>query len=201
MLEKLAWQHLQGVPSRSYTCGNCGNPLAAERGWLALRSSTSTTDAFIYICHHCTRPTFFDYDGRQVPGSAFGGTVSGILDDSVRLLYEEARRTTTAGSYTATVLCCRKLLMHIAVAKGAEEGKTFVHYVEYLSSKNYVPPDARDWVDHIRAKGNEANHQIVILTREDAEELLSFVEMLLKIIYEFPAAVKSRLAPKAGDGV
>lgn len=83
--------------------------------------------------------------------------------------------------------------MHIAVAKGAEEGKNFVSYVEYLASKHYVPPDARPWVDHIRAKGNEANHQINIMPKEEAEELVSFLEMLLKVIYEFPAAVRRRL--------
>jgi len=44
-----------------------------------------------------------------------------------------------------------------------------------------------NWVDHIRKKGNEANHEIIIVEKDDATELLSFVEMLLKVIYEFPA--------------
>lgn len=82
--------------------------------------------------------------------------------------------------------------MHIAVSKGAKPGESFVHYVKYLADNNYVPPDARDWIDHIRNKGNEANHEIVIMQRGDAEELISFCHMLLKIIYEFPAVVKRR---------
>jgi hypothetical protein len=32
------------------------------------------------------------------------------------------------------------------------------------------------------------------MTKGDAEELLSFSEMLLKIIFEFPAAVKRRVS-------
>ena len=117
------------------------------------------------------------------------------IDGRGRVLFgEEARRCVAASAFRAAVLCCRKLLMHIAVAKGATEGKNFVTYVEYLADKNYVPPDAKSWVDHIRAKGNEANHQIVIMTRSDAEELVSFCEMLLKIIFEFPAAVKRRMS-------
>lgn len=88
------------------------------------------------------------------------------------------------------MLCCRKLLMHIAVGKGADEGRNFVEYVEYLSSKGYVPPDAKNWVDHIRTKGNEANHQIVIMSEEAARDLMAFAEMLLKLVYEFPAASK-----------
>lgn len=82
--------------------------------------------------------------------------------------------------------------MHIAVAKGAKDGLKFIEYVEYLSAQNYIPPDAKDWVDHIREKGNEANHEITIMTKQDAEDLIAFSEMLLKLIYEFPANVKKK---------
>ena len=82
--------------------------------------------------------------------------------------------------------------MHIAVSKGAKAGESFVSYVEYLATQNYIPPDARDWVDHIRAKANEANHEILIMPKEDAEELVSFIEMLLRVIFEFPAAIKKK---------
>ena len=111
-------------------------------------------------------------------------------DSSVGDLYNEARNCTGAGAYTSAVLSCRKLLMHIAVSKGAETGKKFIEYVQYLSDQNYIPPDAKSWVDHIRAKGNEANHEIVIMREEDAKDLLSFIEMLLKIIFEFPGQHK-----------
>ena len=80
--------------------------------------------------------------------------------------------------------------MHIAVSKGAGEGLNFIDYVEFVASKGYVPPDARNWVDHIRTKGNEANHEIVIMSEEEAKDMISFVEMLLKLVYEFPSASK-----------
>jgi hypothetical protein len=123
----------------------------------------------------------------------FGARVGDIPEKTVEQLYEEARSTTGAGAYTAAVLCCRKLLMHIAVSKGADAGDTFINYVQFLADKNFIPPDAKDWVDHIRKKGNEANHEISIMGKDDAEELLSFCEMLLKVIFEFPAAVKRRI--------
>ena len=82
--------------------------------------------------------------------------------------------------------------MNIAVSKGAKEGLTFIEYVQFLADNNFIPPDAKDWVDHIRQKGNEATHEIAIRSREEAEELISFIEMLLKIIYEFPANVRAR---------
>jgi hypothetical protein len=57
---------------------------------------------------------------------------------------------------------------------------------------HHVPIDSKIWVDHIRQKGNEATHNINIMDKDDALELLSFVEMLLKLIYEFPSRINSK---------
>lgn len=189
------WDKSESIISTSYTCGYCGNPLASERGWIG-RGPGGGAAAYIYICHHCKCPTFFDNNWDQYPSVTFGSPVEDIPNESLHKLYGEARLATSVNSYTAAVLCCRKLLMHIAVSKGAEEGRSFVSYVQYLSDNHYIPPDAKEWVDHIRKKGNEANHEISIMNKDDAEILISFVEMLLKVIYEFPAAIKKRTGPK-----
>lgn len=117
------------------------------------------------------------------------------LPANVDALYKEARGAASIGAYTASVLACRKLLMHIAVAQGADQGKSFIAYVDYLAQKGFVPPNGKGWVDHIRRKGNDANHEIVLMTMQDAEELVVFLEMLLKFIYEFPSRVPSRGTP------
>lgn len=79
--------------------------------------------------------------------------------------------------------------MNVAVDLNAPPNQTFVEYVKYLSNNHYIPPNAQGWVDHIRNKGNEANHEIYLMSQTDAEELISLAEMLLKIVYEFPARV------------
>lgn len=79
--------------------------------------------------------------------------------------------------------------MHIAVEVGASEGLNFIEYVKYLSDQGYVPPNGKQWVDHIRKKGNGANHEITLMNQKDATELLIFIEMLLKFIHEFPSMV------------
>jgi len=145
----------------------------------------------IWICP-CGNPTFFDTRGRQYPSYSFGNDVGGIDAKEVKELYDEARRCTSAQAYTAAVLACRKLLMHIAVEKGAPTGKPFIDYVEHLSTNHYVPPDGKEWVDQIRQKGNEANHEIITVTQKDAEEIIGFTEMLLRFIYEFPARIQKR---------
>jgi hypothetical protein len=192
-MQRLGWDSSGNIGSKNYICGYCGTPIASEKGW-----SANAKHAQIYICHVCTRPSLFDYtEGeKQFPGVVFGNPVADIPEESVALLYDEARNCTGARAYTAAVLSCRKLLMHVAVSKGAEEGESFVHYVNFLAEKHYVPPDAKEWVDHIRKKANEANHEIVIMPKEEAEELLAFCEMLLKVIYEFPSAVKKKYLNK-----
>lgn len=109
------------------------------------------------------------------------------LPQNIGQLYSEIRSCTSAGAYTASVLACRKLLMHLAVEQNAPPGKSFMVYVEYLRDNHYLPPGGEDWVDHIRKAGNEANHEIKLMEQQQASELISFIEMLLKFIYEFPA--------------
>lgn len=186
---KLAWANMSALRSREFKCGFCGNQVASTTGYFA--QEVGGPGAELIVCHLCTRPTLFEKDGRY-PAVAFGGSVTGIPEKAVSDLYEEARRATGAGAYTAAVLCCRKLLMHIAVVKGAAPGLGFINYVEHLAEKNYIPPEAKSWVDQIRAKSNEANHEITMMSQADAEELVEFSEMLLKVIFEFPAAIKQR---------
>lgn len=79
--------------------------------------------------------------------------------------------------------------MNIAVQQGAAAGLPFIDYVNYLASAGFVPPNGKHWVDHIRKKGNEATHEIALMGEVEAKELLGFVEMLLRFVYEFPTMI------------
>ena len=173
------WSNLATVSPNRFQCGFCNTIVAADRGW-----NTGKPIYWIRICPNCRRPTYAE-EGEQYPGVAFGNPVQKLPED-ISALYEEARACCGGSSYTAAVLVLRKLLMNIAVQKEAPENKKFVEYVDYLSKKGYVPPDGKGWVDHIRQKGNEATHEIKLMDKKDAEELVVFSEMLLKFIYEFP---------------
>jgi hypothetical protein len=186
MLEIDNWlNQTRGFSSKKFTCGFCDALIGSNQGYAMQHSNTK-----IYLCPNCGKPTFFDESDHQFPAPIFGNHVEN-LPENIEFLYNEARWCTKDNAFTASVLTCRKLLMNIAVEKGASIGLKFIEYVEYLSSKNFIPPDGKEWVDRIRQRGNEANHEIVLMRKEDAEELIIFVEMLLKFIYEFPARVKS----------
>jgi Domain of unknown function (DUF4145) len=178
------WYNAQDVSNHSFDCGFCGRSVSSVKGFQLLGGGGSRVGG-TYICPNCIGPNSFDDINNQYPSPALGRSVehvpSGLVD-----LYEEARRCTGEGCYTAAVLVCRKMLMNIAVQEKAAEGLKFIEYVQYLADKGYVPPNGKTWVDHIRKKGNEATHEIAIMRPEDAKELLGFVEMLLRFIYEFP---------------
>lgn len=184
------WHGLNSISPHSYTCGFCGRFVGVSLGYFSNKNKDR-----IYICAACRRPSYFQGD-KQVPGAPHGREV-GNLPTDIEALYQEARNSFTVNAFTASVLACRKLLMNIAVARGASEGKKFIEYVEFLSEKGFVPPDGKGWVDHIREKGNDATHEIKIMSRPDAEDLITFSEMLLKFIFEFPSRVpkKSQSAP------
>ena len=179
----MAWQNEGQLASCSFTCGHCGFVVASDRGY----SNKQDPGARVFICPHCDKPTYLAH-GVQIPGLAPGNEVTSLPTD-IETLYREARNAVAAGASTAAVLVCRKLLAHIAVAQGAPAGESFFKYVEHLASTGYIPPHGRSWVDHIRSKGNEANHEIVVMSSADAADLITFVEMLLKFIYEFPSRV------------
>ena len=178
----MAWNQVQNIGSLQYTCGHCGNIVATHVGFY------SNNNQKIYICPHCDQPTHLDAHEHQYPDVAPGNDVN-HLPEELGLLFKEARNCVAASAYTGSVLLCRKLLMNIGVKQGADEGKSFIYYVNFLADQGYIPPNGRGWVDHIRRKGNEATHEIALMSKADCEDLIAFSEMLMKFIYEFPNKV------------
>lgn len=187
-MAKIHWSNSQNLNSKSYECGYCGNSIASQLGYVGTVDRSAY--AIMYICHQCTKPTLF-VEGNQFPGAHFGHSVSHIPDANIEKLYEEARACYSVNAFTSSVMSCRKLLMNIAVSEGAEEGKSFVFYVDYLKDQSFIPPKGREWVDAIRKMGNEANHSIEFKSAEEARLILTFTEMLLKFIYEMPGLLGS----------
>ncbi|WP_413981415.1 DUF4145 domain-containing protein [Leuconostoc mesenteroides] len=178
------------IMEATYKCGYCGSKITSDEGmYLGELSSygqnKNSLPQGVFICTNCKLPSFI-YNGIQVPGINFGNSVNNI-PDNVNSVYEEARKSFSVGAYTGVILLCRKLLMHVGVNFGAEENKNFVYYVNYLKDNHYVSQNSGEWIDSIRKFGNVATHQIVVNTKEDAEKMIKFCEMLLKMNYEYPA--------------
>ncbi len=179
------WAGQQNILPKSYDCGFCGKAVTSEKGFILKKASNQNVDVgHAVICPGCKKITMFKNQSR-FPGGTIGAKIDHV-PEMLNLLYNEARDCFISTNYTAAVLLCRKILMNIAVDLKAKENLSFIKYVEYISDQGYVPPNGKSWVDHIRKKGNEANHEIHLMTEQDAKELIIFVEMLLKFNYEFP---------------
>ncbi len=182
-----AWAYLQNLKPRRYQCGHCDCLVGSDSGYIKPAEIGEGAE-YIYICTNCNCPTYFNDYGQSLPGVRFGSHVDHVPNE-INSLYQEARSCTECSAYTASVLACRKLLMNVAVNLGAGEGLKFIEYVDYLVNNGHVTQSCRSWVDQIRRKGNEATHEIALMSENDSKSLLSFVEMLLKLLYDFPNRV------------
>ncbi|MBI4329745.1 MAG: DUF4145 domain-containing protein [Chloroflexi bacterium] len=106
------------------------------------------------------------------------------MPERISKAYEEARTCMSVNAHTACELICRKILMHVAVEKEAEENRNFAEYLKHLENKGYITPPMRAWVDLIRQHGNQAAHTLEEPNRERAESTLMFTAELLRIVYE-----------------
>lgn len=189
------WHDTRALNRATWVCGFCGDKVGSDKGYWAgpNEDGSGAMVAFIRICPTCDGPTLFTRSGKHFPGSAPGQPVSHV-PEKLSQLYNEARSSAAATAYTAAVLACRKMLMNIAVEEGAKAGRSFVEYVGYLAKQGYVPPNGKVWVDYIRKRGNEANHEIELMEEQDAIALITLVGMLLRFIYEFPMLVPAEVA-------
>ena len=177
------WRNPETVQGRSYTCGHCETKVSPNQGYVTAQGTSDK--GRLFICPGCGKPTFFDMYNSQFPEIVGGNPVDKLDDKNLKGLYEEARACTSLRAFTGTVMLCRKILMNLAVKHKAAENLKFVQYVDYLASNGWVPPNGKTWVTKIKDKGNEANHEIHLMSEEDAREILRFTEMLLKFNFEF----------------
>lgn len=186
------WAGQQNLPNKAFVCGFCSTKVSSTRGYKIGANSDGSGPLIggSFLCPNCNGPNFFGPGGNRYPAPAIGNHVKFVPED-LAALYEEARRSSSQSCFTAAVLLSRKMLMNIAVQQGAKEGMRFIEYVNFLSDSGFIPPNGKQWVDHIRKKGNEATHEISIMQEEDARDLITFIEMLLRFVYEFPSMIPS----------
>jgi hypothetical protein len=185
---------MQGLNPKyqDFECGHCGR---STNGRVLCSFNVKGSPYSVYWCHcSCEKklPTMLIDEGYELPVTQYPEACEfhpglGWPDDLIKL-YEEAARSFAAKAYTASAMVARKILMACACHEGADDGRKFVEYVDYVSSKVLTFAKAKDSIDAIRTIGNDANHSIQFVTREDARRALSIVTYLLNTIYSLPQA-------------
>ena len=139
----------------SYVCGHCKKSVS---GLVAASFDKPEGPIKWLLCPSCVDGSVLTKNGVLYPFESFGPELQGVPPETNEA-YNEARRCFSVNAYNACELLCRKILMHIAVDKGAKAGDKFENYITYLENEGYVTPPMRAWVDLIRKHGNEATHQ------------------------------------------
>jgi hypothetical protein len=174
----------------SYECGYCGvsvsGAVVSEYKWQD-RLGHHYTNKWL-LCTNCSKPSAL-FRNNIFPGAPFGPEVQGLPQD-VKDSYSEARRCMEVNAFTAAELICRKILMHVAVDKGAKEGESFASYLSYLETEGYVTPPMKEWVDLIRQHGNKSTHKLDSPEKERAESTVMFTAELLRLVYEMAFMAK-----------
>lgn len=141
----------------------------------------------MWICNACGRPTVGSQGGR-FPAPFRRPVRFGNLPDMVSAVWLEAQKCATAGAFTGAVMLCRKLLMHVAVEKGADDDKSFAFYIRYLDSEGWLPSQTgTERVTRLKKIASEANHLIVMMSAADCKQVFAFTALLLDLVYELPA--------------
>lgn len=169
----MPWEEMMFGGSEPYICGYCGDVVTSLTGFYEDRLPRRR----IYICPHCEGPTTFVGD---CPDAGFvAPDVLANYTEDVAALYREACNCMAAKADIGAVLCARKLVMNIAISKGADKGTSFLSCIDFLVDRGLVPSDCQEQVQRIRDKCEEADHDISELSRSDASDLLSFAQALL----------------------
>jgi hypothetical protein len=177
----------------TYECGHCG---AKSSGAVLARVPTHQGKIIRWLqCTECHDGSVQIASGAILPGVAFGPDIEGLPAD-VAAAYREARNCLSVNANTAAETMCRKILMHIAVDKGAKEGDTFAAYIDYMAGQGYVTPPMREWVTLIKSHGNDANHRLPASDRDRAEGTLYFTAQLLRSVYEMGHLASRFTKPK-----
>lgn len=178
------WNNITEWNAKSFICWNCGKEIASEKAYATYKTGRGSYHSFIYICHNCNAPLIIDDEKKQVLLPLPGKEIN-KLPENIEVVYSEIRKCLQSGCFNGAIMLMRKLVMHLAVEEGCEENKSFLEYVDFLCDKGIVPLKSKSKADSVRTLGNSANHEIENRTQEEAKNCFEFIELLLRVNYEF----------------
>jgi len=182
--KKGRWNKFDRLSTISFICWNCNNKVASEKGYYSYHPINNAVLSIISICPNCNSPNMQDDEKNNIISPLPGIEIKN-LPEQIEKTYNETRKCMQTVCFNAAIMLMRKMIMHIAVEEGDSEGKSFVEYVNFLCDEGIVPKKSRSKAESIRNLGNSANHEVENRTEDDAKNCFEFIELLLKVNYEF----------------
>lgn len=119
----------------------------------------------------------------------------GYTPESLERIFLQAANTLKRREPDASGAMSRKVVDVSTQELLGEESKKYNNIqgrIDALATANKLTPDLRHWAHQVRLGGNDAAHDSDPFTQEEANELLSFVELYLIYVYTLPGRLKER---------
>jgi len=151
----------------------------------------------IFSCDRCGNVVYFviennqvkDYYPKRTPQTD-ESIPTEIADD-----YKEAVKCFDVGAFKASVVMSRRAIQSSALEKNIKKGK-LRDQIDELHTRKFIPASVKEWAHEIRLTGNIGAHPdedlLQDVTKEDAEELIGFLEEYLNYVYVMSAKVKAQ---------
>ena len=188
-IKEWTWEPIRkrDIAAKTITCPYCGVRVQASSTTRIVDTATGAIKYQIYKCPECFMPVIIGLDGKIIPQSQLLPYEDvRFLPANVEKLYNECRKCFLNECYHSVIMVSRTLLMYIAVDKGADAGKTFAEYINYLETNGFIGSQNKAWVDKIRKIGNKYTHEMGMATQEDSDKVIVFIKQLLGNLYEMP---------------
>ena len=188
-IKEWTWEPIRkrDIAAKTITCPYCGVRVQASSTTRIVDTATGAIKYQIHKCPECFMPVIIGLDGKIIPQSQLLPYEDvRFLPVNVEKLYNECRKCFLNECYHSVIMVSRTLLMYIAVDKGADAGKTFAEYINYLETNGFIGSQNKAWVDKIRKIGNKYTHEMGMATQEDADKVIVFIKQLLGNLYEMP---------------
>ncbi|WP_138612814.1 DUF4145 domain-containing protein [Pseudoalteromonas sp. S3785] len=115
-----------------------------------------------------------------------------FLPDNVQNFFSQAISALRSENFDSASMMSRKVL-EVSVKKIHPESQGSLYKrIESLESDGLITGDLKDWAHIIREDGNESAHEEEPVTREFAEEIISFTELFLLYVFTMPGMVKAK---------
>lgn len=109
--------------------------------------------------------------------------------------FKQAVDALQSGSADASGAMSRKVVdvsTQKLLGEDAKKFTTIQKRIDELAARNLLTPDLKEWAHVVRLEGNDASHDEDPYTPEEADELLSFVDLYLTYVYAMPGRLKLR---------
>lgn len=167
----------------TYKCGNCAGFV------MVLWSASEDYRKAVY-----SNRTLHAY--RVLPWPLKIGDGSENWPPTIRRYWKQAHKAQLDGNYDSAAIMARSTLQAITRHQGVK-AKDLYTEIELLVQKSAIPQILADWSHEVRELGNPVAHpQISVELDEDhatdpkdAEDILEFMDYLLRYIYDIPAQI------------